>query len=344
MSATLRTRTALALLAGALLAAAPARAGEYAAESVTLGTGADAAGMAGAWSTSKAGATSFYWNPALVLDDQPVKLYIEGVRLFDGLSSYQTAAAQLRLREHWALSLGGQLQLIDDIPRYAALADGRDLEDPAQRSDGLAAGRFESRSLATTIGISREFWFDVLLGGGLVRNSLPARLAVGASWRLLREDLDDAGATGSGLDLGFKLLFAEPAGRSGPGRKELVFAFARQNLLGSDLTWDTASGHADPLPMNTRVGLGFGDGFRRLPLVWRLALEHDSAYEGLWRFGGEGTLFGLVTLRGGLASPGFGDVRPSLGAGLKLRNALVNYAFSAHELGASHRVAIELRL
>lgn len=337
-------RSARLLALGLFGLAGQALAGEYAADFIHSGTGADAAGMAGAWSTSKAGATSFYWNPALVLDDQRFKFYAEGVRLFDGLSSYQTAAAQLRLREHWALSLGGQLQMIDDIPRYAALAEGRDLNDPSQRSPGEASGAFDSRSLATTIGVSREFWFDILMGSGLIRNSLPARLAFGASWRLIREDLDDAGASGSGMDLGFKFLIMEPSSVSGPGRKELVFAFARQNVLGSDMGWDTASGHEDPLPMNSRVGLSYGDRFSRLPLAWRAALEHDSAYEGLWRLGGEATLFERVVLRAGLASPGFGDVRPSLGAGIRVRNALVNYAFSAHELGATHRVALELRL
>jgi hypothetical protein len=336
-----RLRCALLLI---LALSGRAAAGEYAADFIHLGTGADAAGMAGAWSTSKAGATSFYWNPALVLDDLPLKVYVEGVQLFDGLSSYQTAAAQLRLRQHWALSAGVQAQLVDDIPRYAALADGRDLNDPDQRSDGGVAGNaFEGRSLATTIGLSREFWFDILLGGGLVRNRLPARLAVGGAWRLIRETLDEASASGSGMDLGLKLLLAEPPTASGPGRRELVLALARQNLLSQDLGWDTPSGHEDPLPGNTRVGISFRSQLRRAPLAWRLALEHETVYDGLWRFGGEAELARLVVLRGGLASPGFGELRPSFGAGLHLRHALVNYAFSAHELGASHRVALELR-
>jgi hypothetical protein len=337
-------RRLLSLAAGLALLSLSATAGEYAADYLYLGTGADAAGMAGAWSTSKAGATSFYWNPALVLDEQHLKLYAESVSLFDGLSSYQSAAIQYRLRDKWALSTGLQLNLIDEIPRFGALPDGRDLSDPDQRSDGSTSGSsFSDQSTAITVGLSREFWFDILMGQGLLRNSLPARLALGASWRLLREELDDASASGSGLDVGLKLMIAEQPLPGRPGRRELVLSLARQNLVSSDLAWDTASDHADPLPANTRAGISWRDQFRRLNLDWRLALEHDSAYEGIWRLGTELSFRELIQLRGGMAGETFSGADPTFGVGFKLKHLLVSYAWSAHDLGASHRVAVELR-
>jgi hypothetical protein len=337
------------LVALALLtrAAAPVavEAGEYAADFIHLGSGADAAGMAGAWSTSKSCATSFFWNPALVLDDQPFKAYVEGVSLFGGLSTYQSAALQARVREHWALSAGAQANLITDIPRYAALAAGRDLSNPDERATGGTDGApFDSRSTALTVGLSREFWFDMMLGQGIVRNRLPARLALGGALRLINEELDAAGASGNGLDLGFKLMISQAAGAAAPGRKELVLAVARQNLISKDLAWDTPSGHADPLPAATRAGLSWQDELRRLGLGWRVALEYDNLYQGTWRLGSEVDLRRQLILRGGLAMPDFGKVQPAVGAGIHIRHALVNYAFSLHELGGSHRVSLELRL
>lgn len=334
----------LALAAG-LLTPALMRAGEYAADFVQLGTGADAAGMAGAWSTSKSGATSFFWNPALVLDDQPLKAYVESVNLFGGLSSYQSAALQWRVRERWALSAGAQLNTVTDIPRYQALAPGRDLSNPDDRSDGQASGpSFESKSTALTVGLSREFWFDMLMGQGLVRNRLPARLALGGSLRLVRENLDEIGASGNGLDLGFKLLIGESMQAGVRGRRELVVAVARQNLISQDLAWDTPSSHADPLPAATRAGVSWQDEFRRLRLGWRGALEYDDLYRGTWRLGAELDLRQQLFLRGGVAMPDYGEAQLAMGTGIRLRHALVNYAFTTHELGGSHRVSLEFRL
>lgn len=334
----------LATFAMALgLACTTSYAGEYAADFVQLGTGADAAGMAGAWSTSKSGATSFFWNPALVLDDQPLKAYLEGVSLFDGLSTYQSAAIQLRIRERWALSAGAQANLVTDIPRYAALAGDRDLSNPDDRSDGVAEGQFDSRSTALTLGLSREFWFDVLMGQGLMRNRLPARLALGASLRLVGESLDNASASGNGVDVGFKLMLGEPVHAGPRGRKELVLSVARHNVVARDLTWDTASEHGDPLPGATRAGLSWQDEFSRLRLGWRVAAEYETLYDGAWHFGTEWDLRQALYLRGGISTPDFGEASLAMGAGLRVKHALVNYAFSAHELGPSHRVSVEFR-
>jgi hypothetical protein len=338
------SRSARRLWLALALWPAAASAGEYAADFVHLGTGADAAGMAGAWSTSKAGATSFFWNPALVVDDQPFKLYAEGVSLFDGLSTYQSAALQCKIREHWVLSAGAQANLVTDIPRYAALAEGRDPGNPDDRSNGAVSGSaFDSRSTALTVGLSHEFWFDILMGQGLLRNRLPARLAVGSSLRLIRENLDEVGASGSGLDLGLKLLIGAPLQAGTRSRRELVVAVARHNLVSRDLAWDTPSGQEDPLPAGMRAGLSYQDEFRRLSLGWRVALEYDDLYDGTWHLGTEWDLRRLLFLRGGLASPDFGEAQLSLGAGFQLRDALVNYAFTQHELGGSHRVSLELR-
>lgn len=331
------------LLVGLGIGTTPLLAGEYAADFVHLGTGADAAGMAGAWSTSKSGATSFFWNPALVLDEQPFKAYLEGVSLFDGLSTYQSAAVQMRVRERWALSAGAQANLVTDIPRYAALAGDRDLSNPDDRSDGVADGVFDSRSTALTLGLSREFWFDVMMGQGLMRNRLPARLALGTSLRLVSEGLDDASASGNGVDVGFKLMLAEPVHAGPRGRRELVLSVARHNALAQDLTWDTAGEHADPLPGATRAGLSWQDEFRRLSLGWRVAAEYETLYGGTWRFGTEWDLRQALFLRGGVSTPDFGDASLAMGAGLRLRHALVNYAFTSHELGPSHRVSVEFR-
>ena len=319
-----------------------ARAGEYAADFIHLGTGAEGAAMGGAFSTSKASATSFYWNPALVLDDQKIKLYGETVNLFEGLAAYHTGALQVRLRERWALSAGAQVQMIDEIPRYGELDEDRDLNNPEDRSDGLAEDYFESNALAATVGLSREFWFDFLLGQGVRRNRLPARLAVGAAWRMINQDLDDASASGSGMDLGLKLMVRLPRSRNPEFERELVFGFCRQNLISQDLEWDTASGHADPLPGNTRTGLSYKDAFPRLLLDWRLALEFASAYEGTWHLGTELGYRRLVFLRAGLQGESFENA--TFGAGIRFQHMLINYAYLAHDLGATHRVGVELRL
>jgi hypothetical protein len=322
------------------------QAGEYAADFIHLGTGADAAAMGGAWSTSKAGATSFYWNPALVLDDQPYKLYLESVDLFDGLSTYQSAALQLRIREYWALSLGGQFQSVADIPRYdALLEEGRDLTDPAQRSNGSVSGNaFDGTGLATTIGLSREFWFDILLGGGLVRNALPARLALGASYRQINQNLDDVKASGGGVDIGIKLMLSEPITAAGQGHKEIILAVSRQNIFSSSLSWDTDSNHSDPLNANTKFGISWSDRFRRVDLGYRIALERDAAYEGAWHFGTEIDYSRLLFLRAGIINNGNDVNSNSAGAGIKLQYFIINYAYVSHDLGPTHRISIEFRM
>ncbi len=336
----MRYNLCLALLL--LAALSTAEAGEYAADFIHLGTGAEGAAMGGAFSTSKASATSFYWNPALVLDEQSIKLYGETVNLFDGLAAYHTGALQVRLREHWALSAGAQIQMIDEIPRYGELGSDRDLNNPEDRSTGEAEGYFDSQALAATVGLSREFWFDVMLGQGIRRNRLPARLAVGTAWRMVNQDLDDASASGSGMDLGVKLMIRLPRAKNPGYQREIVFAVCRQNLISQDLEWDTASAHSDPLPGNSRVGLSYKDAFPTLYLDWRAALEFASAYEGTWHLGGEVGYHNLIFLRAGLQGQKLDE--STFGAGLRFRHLLVNYAYVGHDLGTSHRVGLELRL
>ncbi len=318
----------------------PAAASEYAADFLSLGTGAAAAGQGGAYSTSKAGATSFYWNPALILDEGRVKLYAETVSLFDGLSQYQTAALQLRLRKHWALSLGAQMQLDDDIPRYAELPGGRDFRDRDDRSSGTPQGSFEASSRAISVGLSREFWFDVIMGTGLVPNVLPARLAFGGSLRMIDQTLDDVNASGSGGDLGAKLILNGPVELGGPSPKELVLALSLQNLFSQDLEWDT--GTKDPLDLNVKTGVSWKDGIGKWPLAYRLALDHDTAWDGVWHLGGELFLGDWVVLRAGGEGSKLDDVEGSSGAGLRWRSLRVDYAFRPHDLGAIHRVSFEV--
>ena len=337
-------RNPIPLLLGlaTLLGCGTARAADpwYTADFLTLGTGAAAAAQGGAWGTSKASATSFYWNPALVLDERPIKLYAENVSLFDGLSTLQTAAAQLRLREHWALSLGMQLQMDDGIPRYGDLLPGRDLRNPDDRSTGDPLGTFKSSSSALTAGISREFWFDVLMGSGLVRNVLPSRLAVGASWRVINQDLDDVAASASGMDLGVKMIIQGPASGGRPSPKELILALSLQNIYSQDLEWDT--GRAEALALNVKSGIAWRDRLASLPVGYRLALEKDSAWEGQWHLGSELDLFQSLFLRGGLQGEKLSSLDGTMGAGVRWKGVNVDYAFLAHDLGASHRVSLEL--
>jgi hypothetical protein len=322
-----------------LLRTAAAVEAMYTADFLTLGTGAAAAAQGGAWGTSKASATSFYWNPALVLDDRAIKLYAESVPLFDGLSTLQTAAAQVRLRTHWALSLGLQMQLDDGIPRYGSLATDRDIRNPADRSTGQPNGSFESISSGYTAGVSREFWFDVLMGSGLVRNVLPARLAVGASWRVINQELDDVAASASGLDLGVKLIIQEPVEKGTRPGKELILALALQNLYSQDLEWDT--GRSESLELNVKSGVAWHDQFHDLPLDYRLALERDSGWDGTWHLGGELGLFETLYLRAGTQGEKLSSMDGTVGAGVQWRWVQVDYAFLAHDLGGSHRVSLE---
>jgi hypothetical protein len=339
-----RAYTSFTLFLGLLLTTLPVRAGEYAADFLHLGTGAAALGMGGAYGTSKSTATSFYWNPALVLDEQHAfKLYLESVSLFDGLSTYQTAAGQLRIKEAWALSLGVQHQAVTDIPRFTDLADGRDLSDPDDRSTGLPAGFFGSQSTAFTMGLSHEFWFDIMLGGGLVKSRIPARLAVGGAIKLIDQRIDTATASGQASDFGFKLMIGEPVTAGSYGRKEFVLAIARQNMLAGQMAWDTASGHEDPLPGNTKVGISYLLDFPSLALGFRAALEHDSAYEGTWHLGYELDYRQRLYLRTGVVGETFSHADPTFGAGIQLSAFLVDYAYNTHALGLTHRVALEFQ-
>lgn len=331
---------ALGLAALVALKPAPAADAMYTADFLTLGTGAAAAGQGGAWGTSKATATSFYWNPALVLDERPFKFYAETVPLFDGLSTLQTAAAQLRLRTHWALSLGVQMQLDDAIPRYGDLATDRDIRNPADRSSGVAEGSFDSFSSGITAGVSREFWFDVLMGSGLVRNVLPARLAVGASWRVVNQELDDVAASASGLDVGVKMLIRGPIEGSKPSGKELVLALSLQNLYSQDLEWDT--GRQEGLELNVKSGIAWQDRLAAFPVGYRVALERDSAWDGMWHLGGELGLLESLFLRAGAQGVEFTELEATMGAGVRWKGVQVDYAFLGHELGGSHRVGLEV--
>ncbi len=155
-------------------------------------------------------------------------------------------------------------------------------------------------------------------------------LGVGITGKYITQTLLGRHATASGADLG--LLVRMTNGWS--------VAVVKQNM-DAELSWNT--GHKDPLPRLTKVGVAYETFGRRLLVACDRVSSNQERTE--IRFGAEGKVSPTWSLRGGY---GHGEVSLGMGvfAPLPWVGARLDYGFGTDRLGQhpTHRFALAVSL
>lgn len=261
------------------------------------GVGARAAAMGFSQVADARGVEGIYWNPAALSEVKAVQLSTYASDIYG--TDYKTLGVVFPA---WG-GKWGLLALSADqgsIPQTALDINGR----PA-----VSGTAFDYNSSVLYLSYAREV----------------GKLAIGTNMKYLAESLAGNGASGFGLDIGAVI---KPVSFLAVGAKV-------ENLLASQMKWDTSSGNAD------KVGLLFRAGLSIRPIADKLALDSDLSIKSNSPadiyLGGEYSLLENLFLRGGIFAS-----RPTLGVGLKYVSLTADYAYVKGDdyLDDSHRLSL----
>ena len=314
----------------------PCAAEPFAGEFLTLGAGARAIGMGGAYSALADDASAAYWNPAgLAQVDRTQAAFMHST--LHGLDAYDYFNATHPVGGGvWSLSW---LRVaIDDI-QLTSTPNSQPVSSvnrPTVRAEGsvsnnaftLAWGTraFEKDRLAAYVGFAGKFIFIAAPEGNNA-------FGVGA----------DAAALGA-----YRLS----------DEAQLRAAANLQDATETKIYWNTVpksgeSSHRDVIGQNLKLGLALA---HSVPpgenSSFTIAVEVNSKYDFEKNFGAEWNLGNALALRVGLmerksAAETLRDI--SAGAGFRLgftggQSFAVDYAFTNGEIGGSHRLSISVGL
>ena len=318
-------------------------AGEEAGAFLSLGVGARAIGLGGAFTGMADDGTAFYWNPAglsRLSRREATMMYSSLFGLSDALASYHVLAYAHPLRGiHFSV---GWIRLsVDDIPRYPELKYGNDPEkrtrrvrDMALQGDGVPEGYFTDREDAVYLSFSKMNEFEVDMGWQYFAFRL--QVPIGVSFKFLRYAIDQSSAGGVGIDLGTMLLFGVDELLDNASLGKASLGLVVQDVANTAIIWK--SRHQDTIPYNLKFGAAYDQPIPRFNSRVVLLWEIESRDKGTHHVGIEYRYAERLALR-----IGYDEHRVAVGAGITFRMLRVDYALSNYDLGFIHRASASLR-
>jgi hypothetical protein len=360
----------LLLVSGAsLLAAGPAsaqRLAKYGADFLAGGVGARALGMGGAHVALAGDVTSGYWNVSgLAGLTYPEVAYMHAER-FAGVVSFDYGSAAFPLNARSTIGLSIIRLGVDDIPNTLNAWD-RERNQPRPNAENFIT-RFSAADYAFFVGYARSFSerFSAGVTGKIVHRSIgPFASAWGYSMDLGARYRMGAFVFGANLQDVTTMLQAwsvnPSAFNSDDVNPDTGNPYTFQEMFAQELP---EGGTFLVLPV-ARLGSGYLLSLG--PNQVALGFDVDVAFDGQRaytfnagdlsfhpRIGAEFSYRGVVALRAGLGQVSYSDrygfeAAPSVGAGLDLRQIVLDYGFGdfagiASDLGFSHRISLQVRL
>lgn len=322
-----------ALVALTLTARTSVAADKYAADFLTIGVGARALGMGGAFVALANDASASYWNPAgLALLDRGEMLFMHSEQ-FGDLANHDYFGFVQPLAGDAQASVGVSLIRfsVDDILVTRDAFEDLSGDGEWQPGEPIYIDQFKVDSdveYGLLLSYAREFSDQLFLGGNV---------------KLLRQGLIDNTSFGMGLDLG-AMYFASP---------DLSFGLRLADATTTRISWDT--GTQETLAPSVSVGVRYtvsmpaalnGD----VTVAGDLRQAFDGSDEVSQLGGGAEAMVGMeYWFKRALAARAGSDAGNfTAGAGLRVAQVLggmgVDYAFLAHDdLGDTHRVSASVR-
>ncbi len=312
---------------------------KYAGEFLTLGMGARAAGLGGAYCSVVDDASAPYWNPAgIALADKREVLLMHS-EVFGGIITYDCLGFALPTQNS-GFGVNFFRLAIQDIP----LTGDLEFEDwgidgiPETGDEGEGNGEFDPGELLIydVNRIQRVTNSDMalFLSYGW---SFPNGLAIGAGVKGIRREIGSYSAYGSGADLG---VIYRPT-------ENFALAFNLQDFTTTFISWN--NGTWEKVLPTLKLGVSSRHSVEQLQGRILLSIDQDVRFEGReetsqfsvgrvsddFRLGAEYTYNEVVSVRLGLE---YGQL--TAGMGVVYRNYMVDYAFLSHpDLQGSYRLS-----
>ena len=312
---------------------------KYAGEFLTLGMGARAAGLGGAYSSVVDDASAPYWNPAGIAHVDRREVLLMHSEVFGGVIAYDCVGFVVPTQNS---GFGVNLfrLAIQDIPFTGDL----EYEDwgidgiPDTGDEGEGNGRFDPGELLIydENRIQRVTNSDMALFlcyGWSFSNGL----SIGATVKGIRREIGSYSAYGSGADLGVMYSPTEA----------FTLALNLQDITTTFISWST--GRWEKVLPTVKFGVSSHYPVQQLQGTILLAIDQDIRFEGReetsqfsagrvsddFRLGAEYAYNEVVSVRLGLE---YGQL--TAGLGVTYKNYTVDYAFLSHpDLRGSYRLS-----
>lgn len=320
-------KTAVAVLA-ALFSAAAAYAGEYAGESMSIGAGARALGMGGAFTAVADDASSYYWNPAGIALIQGVEVSSIKLIAAGGLDSdYTHLNAVYNPGE--GIGAFGASYLKQSFGGIKII-----------NSSGMqAAGEKETADNVVTITYSRR---------------IAGWISAGVNFKALFGAYPLSEGSVSYTGFGFDAAVLADAGNVLDALKGLKIGINLQDPRTS-INWaarEGLKGGEEIMSPNLKTGISYDLQFGFLKAVDTgvvVSGDLDTKYGGEYHFGAECVWNGSIAVRGGLkgylnsAEAPAQDATLSFGAGIKWNFLGIDYAYVSSDIEPLQYISISGR-
>ncbi len=332
MNRQFRIAAIAALLMGLPGAAGAQHFAKYAGDFMSVGAGARALGMGGAYVAVADGSIASYWNPAGLMQLQYPEIHLMHAERFAGVVKYNFATAAWPRSRNGTFGFGLMRLGVDDIPitvlKNPELPVGAVFED-------------ENGQPVRNVPIVVKTVNDVEYVGYL-SYARPWRSGawIGGNVKVVRKAVGDHSAWGIGFDLAVLT----------PLYRRVRFGMTVQDVTTTMIVWDT--GNKELVSPNFKWGLALPLQWSRLDLV--AAVDFDTRFENR-RFSSQFNIgpvsfdshFGLEMVYRKVAYLRFGaDIgRLTAGAGIQLPKLRFDAAFLSHrDLGDTYRISATLSL
>lgn len=326
------------------LSAGSVFADKYAAEFLKVGAGARALGMGGAFVALADDASAVYWNPAGIVSIDRIEVEAMHAEQFGNLINYDFVATAFPISNAGARKASVGVAIIrlavDDIP-YTKNLEWEDYgvdQTPDTHDFGEGDGIWNPGE-RIILDEGKIIWksnadMALLLS---YASKLSDRLALGGTFKLVRQEIMDNSSLGAGIDLGAIYTLD----------KSTSFGVVITDATTTQLVWDT--GHHEFVAPAMRLGgqhtrhIGPFEGIGTIAGEMEIGFENRSSSNLAladavtidFKAGFEYWLKRSVAIRAGVNAGRF-----TAGAGARFSRFGFDYAFLSHkDLDNSHRVS-----
>lgn len=316
------------------LSASKINADSYSCEFLSIGAGARALGLSGAFVAVADDSTASYWNPAGLCQLESRELMLMHAAKFTRMATFDCISYAQTIPVG-TVGINWIRYGVGDIPRFPEPkgTSGQRKNSPEFRPSARPEGYFSDSENALFLSMGRKFVINITPGLKLTKTW--ATIGIGGSVKMISQSLDNNRSSGFGADLG--VLFVMDAGSLAAyeGIGDLKLGLNIQDI-GTKVSWDTPGQHEDVVPTNFKFGIAYS--FMSDSHSFTAALDKDTIYDKLVRFGLEYWYRNTIALRIGIKPSDF-----SAGFGVRKSAFAVDYAYVKQEIAGSHQLGASIR-